>query len=45
MPYSIVKRGSKWAVIKKDTGEVIGTHDSKQKAAKQIVAIHINEHK
>ena len=43
MPYAIRRKGNKWLVVKKDDGKVMGTHPSKEKAAKQIMAIHINE--
>ena len=44
VPYSIRKSGNKYLTVKKDTGEVVGTHDSREKAIKQIVAIRIHEH-
>lgn len=45
MPYTVAKEGSKYLVKKKDGGKVIGTHDTKEEATAQIVAININEHK
>jgi hypothetical protein len=36
MPYTIEKRGSKFVVVNKDTGDVKGTHDTKEKAQKQM---------
>lgn len=45
MPYDISKRDGKYAVIKRDDGSVIGTHDTKGKARKQIAAIYFHERK
>jgi hypothetical protein len=36
MPYAIRKRGNKWVVINKETGKVKGTHDTKEKAIRQM---------
>jgi hypothetical protein len=36
MPYAIRKRGNKWVVINKETGKVKGTHDTKEKAVRQM---------
>lgn len=36
MPYEIEQRGSKWVVLNTDTGDVKGTHDSKEKAQRQV---------
>lgn len=43
MPYDIKKQGNKYVVVKKDTGKVLGTHDSMQSAQRQIYAIRSNE--
>jgi hypothetical protein len=32
MPYKIVKRGNKFAIVKKSTGETVGTSTSRAKA-------------
>lgn len=42
MPYKISKSGDKWAV-KSDKGTLIGTHDSKDSAIKQMVAVSKKE--
>jgi hypothetical protein len=44
MPWNIVKRGSKWCVVKKQTGETIpgGCHDSKPEAEAQMRALYAN---
>lgn len=42
MPYKIVKTGSKFKVTKKDGSKIFGTHTSREKAKKQIAALHIN---
>jgi len=34
MPYGIKKKGSKWQVVNKETGRVLGTHPSKMSAEK-----------
>lgn len=46
MPYGVVfnRKLNKWTVIKKDTGKILGRHDSEAAANKQKVAILINEH-
>lgn len=36
MPYAIRKKGNRWVTYNKDTGDVKGTHDSKEKAMKQM---------
>ena len=36
MPYQIVKKGSKWLTINSETKDVKGTHDSREKALKQM---------
>lgn len=43
MPYEIVKEGVKFVVKKKGTGKVMGKHNSRMEAVKQIQALHINE--
>jgi len=41
---TIVKRGNKWLVMNKAKTKVLGTHDSEEKAKKQLAAIEINKH-
>lgn len=41
----IEKRGDKWVVTNEDRTKVLGTHDSKESAVKQLQAIEINKHK
>lgn len=38
----IRKRGDKWVVVSKK-GKVLGTHDTKKSALKQLAAIEINK--
>lgn len=45
MPYEIVRQGNRYFVKKKDSGKVIGRHDTKQKAEAQIRALYANETK
>jgi len=43
MPYKVVKQDSKWAIINKETGKVVGHSDTKAKAessAKARMASH-----
>lgn len=42
MPFGIEKRGSKFVVVNKDTGRVLGTHAAREKAGRQIQAIEAN---
>lgn len=42
MPYTVRKSGKKYKVVNKNTGKVYGTHDSKEKANKQLAALHIH---
>lgn len=42
MPYKVGKRGEKWTVTS-DKGTVIGTHDSKDSAIRQMVAVSKKE--
>jgi len=44
MPYKIEKRGNKWVTVNKDTGDVKGTHDSREKAVKQMRLLYGVEH-
>lgn len=44
MPYSVRKNShGQWELVKKDSGRVMGTHDSAEKARKQMAAIYANE--
>jgi hypothetical protein len=45
MPYSVRKNGSKWQIVKKDTGEVVGTSSSKEKANASVRARYASENK
>ena len=45
MPWKVAKRGTKWVVVKADTGKVVGTHDSKAEAVKHLRAIYANYRK
>ena len=43
MPYNIQKRNDKWLVINTETQKVKGTHDSKEKAVKQMRLLYMVE--
>lgn len=43
MPYKILKRGSKYVVVNKETGKVKGTHATRQKAVKQMRLLYMIE--
>ena len=43
-PWSVVKRGSRWAVVKNSTGAVKAMHDSKEKAMAQLRLLEGVEH-
>lgn len=43
MPYQVMQRGSKWVVVKADSGRVLGTHPTKEAAQEQVRAIYANE--
>lgn len=43
MPYSIRRSGSKYQIVKKDTGKVVGTSDSRAKAQASIRARYAGE--
>jgi hypothetical protein len=45
MPWSIVPRGGKFAVVADDTGKVMGVHASRAKARQQQQALYANVHK
>jgi len=44
MPWSIQKRDDKYLVVKDDDNSVVGTHDSEEKAKRQLAALNINAH-
>lgn len=44
MPYKVIARGDKFAVVNKDTGHVKGMHDSKEKAMSQMRLLYGIEH-
>jgi len=44
MPYAVRKRGDKWLTVNSETGEVKGTHDSKQKATAQLRLLYGVKH-
>lgn len=43
MPYSIVKKGAEFCVVKKDGGKEVGCHPSKEKASAQVRALYAKE--
>lgn len=51
MPYHIAKEHSDcpasrgWAVVKDDDGKVMGCHPSRERAKRQLAALHANEPK
>ena len=45
MPYKIEKRGDKWCVIRRDTGENKGCSDTEAMAQSHMNAMHAAEHK
>ena len=45
MPYLVKKQGSKWVIVKKTTGQVVGHSDSKAKAQASVRARYANEPK
>jgi len=45
MPYDIRQENGKWTLRKRDDGELMGTHDTKEEAEAQERAIYANEDK
>ena len=45
MPWKVKKSGDKYQVVKKGSGKVVATHDSKEKAEAQVRALYANEDK
>ncbi len=44
MPYAVRRRGAKWIVVNKQTGDVKGTHDTRKKALRQVNLLRGVEH-
>ncbi len=44
MPYGLRKEGGKWAIIRRDTGKVVGHSNSQEKARASIRARLAGEH-
>ena len=44
MPYSVRKQGDKYITYNKETGDVKGKHDSREKAMKQMRLLYMVEH-
>lgn len=49
MPYAIRKRGDQWIVVKlikrlggEESTQIVGRHDTRASAEKQLTALHIN---
>ncbi|MDD5069046.1 MAG: hypothetical protein PHN89_05640 [Candidatus Pacebacteria bacterium] len=45
MPWTIRKQGSKWVIIKKTTGDVVGHSDTEEKARASVAARYVAENK
>ncbi len=44
MPYAVRKQGRRWVTYNSETGDVKGTHDSKDKANRQMRLLYMVEH-
>ena len=44
MPVVVRKIGSKWAIVEKDTGKVVGKSDTKEKAQSSANARNASKH-
>ena len=44
MPYSVNKQGKKWTVRNTETGDVKGTHATREKAVKQMRLLYMVKH-
>lgn len=44
MPYAVHKRGNRWVTINSQTREVKGTHDTREKAIRQMRLLYMVEH-
>lgn len=42
-PWHVEERDGKFAVVKNDTGEVVGTHPTREAAERQVAALYANE--
>jgi len=42
MPWTVKKVGSKYQVVKKDDGKVVGTHGSRTQAIQHMKALYAN---
>jgi hypothetical protein len=45
MPWKVKKSGTKWIIVKADTGETVGHSDSEQKARASVGARYAAENK
>lgn len=45
MPWKVMKKGEKFAVVGKEDGKIAGTHDTRQKAEAQVRALYAKEDK
>jgi hypothetical protein len=45
MPYKVIRQGSRWAIVRRDTGKVVGHSDSKAKAEASVRARMAGERK
>lgn len=43
MPWEVKKQGRFFLVCKKGSGKVVGTHDTRDKATRQVQALYANE--
>lgn len=43
MPYKVIEKNGKWLTINSDTGHVKGSHESKEKAMKQLRLLYMIE--
>ena len=41
MPYAIKKQGEKWITYNSETGETKGSHDTREKAVKQMRLLYM----
>jgi hypothetical protein len=44
MPYAINKQGNRWVVRNTETGDIKGTHATREDALKQIRLLYMIEH-
>ncbi len=42
MPYAVIQKDGKWAVINKTTRRVLGTHPTRKDALQQLRALYSN---